>query len=30
MAVNVTSNIFEHAKSENGKVYSMQVTMEDR
>jgi hypothetical protein len=28
VSVNVTSNIFEHAKSENGQVYSMQVTME--
>ena len=28
MAVNVTGSTFEHAKSENGQVYSMQVTME--
>lgn len=27
-AVNVTGNTFEHAKSENGQVYSMEVSME--
>jgi len=28
VSVNVTGNTFEHAKSENGQVYSMQLTME--
>ena len=28
VSVNVTGNTFEHAKSENGKVYSMEVNME--
>lgn len=28
MAVNVTGSTFEHAKSENGQVYSMEVSME--
>ncbi len=28
VSVNVTNNTFEHAKSENGQVYSMEVTME--
>lgn len=28
VSVNVTGNTFEHAKSENGKVYSMEVSME--
>ena len=28
VSVNVTNNNFEHAKSENGQVYSMEVTME--